>query len=95
MTIEEFNKTGFTGCMKAMYKGQAYEIASVDFEEKLIGLVLNIPGSEEGEVSWVRCENCEIVNDLPLKSICDNPCKRFIDACDECKKTYTYINTMP
>lgn len=40
MTIEEFNKTGFTGQMRCTYKGEEYLLASVDFEEQLIGILL-------------------------------------------------------
>lgn len=52
----------FTGGMTAIYKGNIYEIAQVDFEEKLVGLLMNIQGAEPDEVSWVRCENVTICN---------------------------------
>ena len=38
MTIEEFDKTGFTGMMRCLYKGKEYPIYSVDFEERLIAI---------------------------------------------------------
>lgn len=62
MTIEEFNTTGFTGKMRCTYKGEEYLLASVDFEEKLIGILL--PDNEfkdDHELSWVRCENIELI----------------------------------
>jgi len=38
MTIEEFDKTGFTGQMVCIYKEKEYPIVSVDFEERLIAI---------------------------------------------------------
>ena len=38
MTIEEFDNTCFTGNMEAIFKGNKYEILSVDFETKKIDL---------------------------------------------------------
>ena len=38
MTIEEFDKARFTGQMKCKYKGKEYDIISVDFEERIIGI---------------------------------------------------------
>ncbi len=61
MTIEEFNNTRFGGSMYADYKGDRYQIASVDFEESLVGLFMDISGGDEGDISWVRCENCTLV----------------------------------
>ena len=58
MTIDEFNKTGFSGGMKCEYDGKVYDIASVDFEEALVG-IQEIEYSEE--LSWKRCENIKIV----------------------------------
>lgn len=57
MEILEFNKTGFRSGDTATYKGENYPIAQIDFEEKLFGLLMNIPGGEEDDISWVRCEN--------------------------------------
>lgn len=62
MTIEEFNKNGFIAGDFAKYKdGNYYDIASVDFDEKLIGLLMRISGGEPDEITWVRCENCEYI----------------------------------
>ncbi len=57
LTLEKFNKQGFGAKDEAIYKGKKYKVASVDFDEALIGLFLNISGGEPGDVSWVRCEN--------------------------------------
>ena len=57
MTIPEFNKTAFGCGDKAIYHDTEYQIASVDFEEQLIGLLIPISGAERLEISWVRCEN--------------------------------------
>ena len=57
MTKEEFNKIGFTANMKAMYRGKEHPIISFDSIESLIGI-----GVEHDEdITWVRCENVEIV----------------------------------
>lgn len=67
MTIQEFDKTGFKAEMKAKYKGEIREIATVDFEEKLIGFedqtekVFDKEGEELAVINWVRCENCELI----------------------------------
>jgi len=62
MTIEQFNKTGFTGKMKCRFQGEIYGVASVDFEEKLIGIYEEIQGCDNpDEISWKRCENIEII----------------------------------
>lgn len=60
MTIQEFNNTGFTGGMTAIFKGKEYPIVTVDFEESLIGIDENISGAEPDTVSWKRCENIEL-----------------------------------
>jgi hypothetical protein len=62
MTLEEFSNTRFGFGMRAIYKGQVYLVKTVDFEESLLGLLL--PDNQEGddwEVSWVRCENIELI----------------------------------
>lgn len=61
MTQEEFNQTSFGNGDRAIYKNKVYPVASVDFEENLIGLLMNISGGEEGDISWVRCENVEFI----------------------------------
>lgn len=58
MTIEEFNKTGFTGGMKANHAAlpdQEFKIISVDFNEKLICI------DRDDSPDWCRCENITIV----------------------------------
>lgn len=67
MTIEEFKNTCFYYGMTAEYKNETYFIASVDFEENLIGLDDGITecekcGCEQTIIKWVRCENCKIVD---------------------------------
>ena len=63
MTTEEFNKQGFGAGDKARYKdGNIYDVATVDFEEQLIGLLMHISGGEPDDVSWVRCENVEYLS---------------------------------
>jgi hypothetical protein len=62
MTIKEFDNTGFTGRMKCMFQDEEYGIATVDFEEKLIGIYEMIEGAEsEDDISWKRCENITLI----------------------------------
>ncbi len=57
MTIEEFDKTKFDAGMSFMIKGRMHDIASVNFDQKLIG-VENY--SDPEEIDWYRCENIEL-----------------------------------
>lgn len=59
MTIDEFNKTAFYPGMRAIYKGNVYTLATVDFDEALIALLGVVLG--QNEPSWVRCENIELI----------------------------------
>jgi hypothetical protein len=61
MTIEEFNKLRFGAGDQVIFKGEIYDLVSVDFEEALIGIDERLVGSEEDDISWKRCENCELV----------------------------------
>jgi len=62
MTQLEFDKTGFTGNMKCVFQGEEYGIATVDFEERLIGIYEMISGAEsEEDISWKRCENITLI----------------------------------
>lgn len=62
MTTEEFDRQSFGKGDKAKYKdGNIYDVAIVDFEERIIGLLMNIDGAEPNEVSFVRCENVEYI----------------------------------
>ena len=63
MTIEEFDKTGFTWRMKCEYKGKEYEIISVDFEERIIGIFeIDDPRDPEANIDWKRCENVKLLH---------------------------------
>jgi hypothetical protein len=61
MTIEEFNKTKFTGNMRCIFEMRTREILSFNFSQALIGLVEDCQGSEDGDIEWVRCENVAII----------------------------------
>ena len=64
MTREEFANTEFYHGIKAKYKGKIYNIESVDFDEDLIALdMIEDYDSDEYKIQWVRCENCEIIED--------------------------------
>ena len=55
MTIEEFNKIPFTGNMIAAHKGKTFPIASCDFEEKTIGIII-------GKILiWISYKNIKII----------------------------------
>lgn len=57
MTINEFNSASFGNGDRAIYDGTEYPIASVDFKEALVGLIMEISGGDPDEITWVRCEN--------------------------------------
>lgn len=68
MTIEEFNNTRFGFGIKAIYDGKVYDIESIDFQEAIFGLnngtvECSKCGHEFIDILWVRCENCEIMED--------------------------------
>lgn len=57
MTIEQFDKTAFTKGMRAKTEdGYIYYIVSLDLEERLIGV------KTVADISWLRCENIELIN---------------------------------
>ena len=57
MTKTELRYHVFKAGDKAKYKGKIYKIASVDFQEYLLGLRMNISGDDPNDIIWVRCEN--------------------------------------
>jgi hypothetical protein len=59
VTIEEFRKYRWGAGMKAKYHSGEYPIVSCDFEEELVGLKNVVSGSDN--ITWVRCENMDIV----------------------------------
>lgn len=61
MTIAEFNSMGWTPGMKASYRGKVYDVATVDFDEQLVGLILH-PESDPDLAVMVRCENVTLVD---------------------------------
>lgn len=58
MTIEDFNNTGWSGGMRCVYQDKAHDIGSCEFEEKLVGLVVDY----DDELKWVRCENIRLIS---------------------------------
>lgn len=56
MTFEEYDNTGWTGNMKAEYKGNIYGVEAANFPEHLVAL-----DDGSGEPMWVRCENITLV----------------------------------
>lgn len=61
MTQEEFNNTSFGKGDLAKYQHGIFPIVQVDFEERLFGIIMNIPGSKLGDIAWVRCESIEFI----------------------------------
>ena len=63
MTIKQFEQQKFGAGMQCKYDGATWDIASVDFQESLIGI--HPPSKNEvdtdEEISWVRCENVELI----------------------------------
>lgn len=60
MTITDFNKTAFAYGTRIIYNGKEYPVVSVDFVEALIAIIKDTD-ADEPELSWVRCENCQII----------------------------------
>ena len=61
MTHLEFSITSFGKGDKAIYKGVAYQIKSVDFVEELIGMIGVFDEDDKEEITWVRCESIEYI----------------------------------
>lgn len=59
MLVEDFNNTDWGANMEMKYKGNKYPVCAVDFEEKLVAY----PCDNFQEMSWVRCENMNLVGD--------------------------------
>lgn len=60
MTREEFSQSKFKAGDRAIYDGNEYVVASIDFKEQLIGLLGVIDNSDE--LTWVRCESVEYLS---------------------------------
>lgn len=61
MTNKTFDNTAFSSKTKVKYEGEVYSIVSVDYTQRLIGLL--IPANSENTVDtqyWVRCEGVEV-----------------------------------
>lgn len=58
MTFEEYDNTGWTGNMKAEYKGSVYDVAAANFPEHLVALDDDANGDD---YMWVRCENIILI----------------------------------
>ena len=59
MTISQFDQMGWTYGMRATYCGKVYPISTVDFVERLIGLLGTIENEPEA-ITMVRCENVDL-----------------------------------
>jgi len=86
MKIEEFNKTRFGVKTIIKYKGEQFNVFSVDFEEKLIGFVEN----KDEQLTWIRCENCEIIENAHTN---DNEKGIFVNAFYRAIPCYFNIST--
>lgn len=62
MTIGKFNSICFSANSRVIYDGKIYDVISVDFKESLIAID-EFPEDEDEfkQLSFKRCENCEIV----------------------------------
>jgi hypothetical protein len=61
MTREEFNNSDFGFGDLCKYQGEVYYVNAIDFSEDLLGIIMNIEGADEGDVTWVRCESVEFI----------------------------------
>jgi hypothetical protein len=59
MTREEFDKTRFTAAMTVDYRGGIYWISTVNFYERLLGII-PLDG-EDDDLIFVRCESVELL----------------------------------
>lgn len=64
MTIDEFKNYGWISNKKCKYKEDVCDIATVDFEENLVGLEDNLSPSG---ITWVRCENIILLEPFPVE----------------------------
>lgn len=55
MTQKEFDKKKFKATDRVIYRGLEFNVASVDFPEKLIAFLSG------GDLVWVRCENVKYI----------------------------------
>ena len=71
MTIEEFNNTRFGNGDQAVYNkdGIRYQIKSLDFDEKLVGIITDSDNLVDGELTWVRCENINYIPSIKVRII--------------------------
>ena len=63
MKQEEFDNTSFGSGMRFNYRGVIYDLAAVNFEERLLGLTDSADFDDESDddITWVRCESVELI----------------------------------
>jgi hypothetical protein len=63
MSIEELNNTKFNQGDRVIYKGVTYPVVVIEFDESLIGIPFDprIKVEVADQITWVRCENCELI----------------------------------
>lgn len=63
MTQQEFIKTKFGANMRVKYRGSVYGVVSVNFYEKLLGIIEGAATGDDAadDLIWVRCENVELI----------------------------------
>jgi len=64
MNFDEFDNYQFGAGIAAKYKGKEYTVISVDFNERLFGLLLDCCHDDD-DLMWVRCENVTIEKQQP------------------------------
>lgn len=57
MQAFHFDKFKWTAKLVAVYEGNEYDVVSVDFKERLVGIS---DTDDREDLFWVRCENMEI-----------------------------------
>lgn len=64
MTQEQFDNTKFGAGMTVKYRGGLYGVVSVNFYEKLLGIIdVSATGEDaDDDLTWVRCESVEVYN---------------------------------
>lgn len=73
MNRVEFDATSFHADMWVIYKGVRLYVVSVDFEERLFGLIDDKRDTPADEWKWTRCESVKLAGDITPAKILKSP----------------------
>jgi hypothetical protein len=68
ITFQKFDDTRWGKWDRVSYNGGEWYVRSVNFKERLLGLVPDFlnPETDEYDTEWVRCENCALLENKPF-----------------------------